>query len=197
MRLCCFWQFSQLTFQPLAFQEMMSAYFPDFSKIDPAVICTWIFELESELSQLDKPKGAPKPVISFETLSLTDMIPEEKLRARPVVASSKDEPEAPGHIKRIQHLSETSDGSGSTDSNCDLFLEECEHLQEMFPESTSMEIKYCMTIANGDVERARQIIIHRQESGQSFHNIPRHLKPAKKVDEKELKNRIIERWVFV
>lgn len=49
-----------------AFQEMMSAYFSDFAKIDPAVICTWIFELESQLSKLNAPKDSGKPVISFE-----------------------------------------------------------------------------------------------------------------------------------
>ena len=59
-----------------------------------------------------------------------------------------------------------------------------------------MEIKYCLSIANGDVESARQIIMHRQESGQSFHNTTRNINKhtAKKVDEKELKNRIIERY---
>jgi hypothetical protein len=125
------------------------------------------------------------------------MIPEERLLARQLSHPTQNTNEClenNGHIRRIQHLSETSDGSGSTDSNCDLFLEECDRLQEMFPESTSMEIKYCMTIANGDVEKARQIIIHRQESGQSFHNTTRtHIKHSKIVDEKELKNRIIER----
>lgn len=125
------------------------------------------------------------------------MIPEEKLKGRQVTHSvSNDIPESNGHIRRIQHLSETSDGSGSTDSNCDLFLEEYDRLQELCPESTSMEIKYCMTIANGDVERARQIIMHRQESGQSFRkttrtNISNH--SNKVVEEKEMKNRIIER----
>jgi CUE domain len=128
---------------------------------------------------------------------LTDLIPEEKLLARQPYnsVSSNDSSENNGHNKRIQHLSETSDGSGSTDSNCDLFLEEYERLQEMFPESSSTEIKYCLSIANGDIESARQIIIHRQESGQSFHNTSRNAQkhPHKKVDEKELKNRIIER----
>lgn len=126
---------------------------------------------------------------------MTDLIPEEKLRGRQPhnSVSSIDSTDADGN-KRIQHLSETSDTSGSTDSNCDLFLEEYDRLQEMFPESTNMEIKYCLSIANGDVESARQIIIHRQEAGQSFHNTSRNAqKPNKKVDEKELKNRIIER----
>lgn len=36
------------------FVEMMSAYFSDFSRIDPATICTWIFQLENELSKLTK-----------------------------------------------------------------------------------------------------------------------------------------------
>lgn len=95
---------------------------------------------------------------------MNDLIPEEKLRGRqPNNSTSSTEcSETNGHIKRIQHLSETSDGSGSTDSNCDLFIEEYDRLQEMFPESTSMEIKYCLSIANGDLESARQIIMHRQ-----------------------------------
>ena len=136
--------------------------------------------------------------MSYRTLRLTDLIPEERLKARPLNPSNTSSEclETNSHVKRIQHLSETSDGSGSTDSNCDLFLEDCERLQEMFPESTSMEIKYCMTIANGDMERARQIIIHRQESGQSFHNTGRtniNKHSNKVVDEKELKSRIIER----
>jgi len=124
------------------------------------------------------------------------MIPEEKLRGRQTVTKAIEPEETNGHGKRIQHLSETSDGSGSTDSsNCDLFIEECDRLQEMFPESTLIEIRYCMTIANGDVERARQIVMHRQESGQSFHNTSRNANKHsnKKVDENELKNRIIER----
>lgn len=45
---------------------MMSAYIKDFAKVDPAVICTWIFELESELSKVEGPKEAEKPAINFE-----------------------------------------------------------------------------------------------------------------------------------
>lgn len=45
---------------------MMSAYINDFAKIDPAVICSWIFELESELSKNDEPKEPEKSFINFE-----------------------------------------------------------------------------------------------------------------------------------
>lgn len=179
---------------------MMSAYIEDFAGITPAVICSWIFELESQLSQLNKPKENAKPLINLDTLSLTSLLPEEKLRGRqpgqPSASANSDCTDIM-RSKRIQHLSETSDGGGSTDSsNCDLFHEELEQIQEMFPESTYMEVKYCMTIANGEIERARQIIIHRQETGQSIHNSSRNTNKHKthvKLDEKELKNRIIER----
>lgn len=36
------------------FVEMMSAYFAEFSSIDQGIICSWIFKLESELSEMDK-----------------------------------------------------------------------------------------------------------------------------------------------
>lgn len=50
----------------IAFQEMMSAYFSDFANIDQGVICSWIFELESQLSKLNAPKENRKPMINFE-----------------------------------------------------------------------------------------------------------------------------------
>lgn len=44
-----------------AFQEIMSAYFEEFANIEAAVICTWIFQLESKLSEFGDKKGAEKP----------------------------------------------------------------------------------------------------------------------------------------
>lgn len=43
-------------------------------------------------------------------------------------------------------------------------------LQEMFPGASLMELKHCLAIAEGDVERATQIVLHRQEAGQSLNN---------------------------
>lgn len=124
---------------------------------------------------------------------MADYIPEEKLRPRQASNSSCNEDLGNKNIRRMKHLSETSDDSN--DSGTDAWFEEQQILQEMYPESTSMEIKYCLSIANGDVEHARQIILHRQEMGQSFRNVPRAKNVhAKVTDEKELKNRIIERW---
>jgi hypothetical protein len=80
------------------------------------------------------------------SLSLKELIPEEKLlgstRTTSVSETSDNGivPQQPP-LKRIQHLSETSDG-GSTDSssNCDVFGDECDVLQEMFPDSSFIEV---------------------------------------------------------
>lgn len=181
------------------FIEMMSAYFNDFANIEPATVCSWIFQLEGQLSAKHKENGGcgsgDAQNLSLNSLSLADILPEEKLRGRQSSLSESDQA-AP---KRVQHLSETSD-AGSTDSNCDLFAEECEVLQEMFPESSLIEVKHCILIANGDIDRATQILLHRQEAGQSLKGNPSNVQPNKalpQIDETELKNRIISRYSYV
>lgn len=57
-----------------------------------------------------------------------------------------------------------------------------------------------MTIACGDIDRATQILLHRQENGQSLHpnnSLTLHLHKAPLIDDVELKNRIIERYSYV
>lgn len=44
-------------FSPTGFIEMMSAYFDDFANIEPATVCSWIFQLESQLSAKHKETG--------------------------------------------------------------------------------------------------------------------------------------------
>lgn len=63
-------------------------------------------------------------------------------------------------------------------------------------------MKHCLTIASGDIERATQILIDRQENGQclnSNNTLTLHLSNNKttKIDDAELKNRIIERYSYV
>lgn len=168
------------------FVEMMSAYFEDFSNIDPNTICTWIFELESKLSDKRKPQAHNSTDISLASLSLSDIIPEEKLVAQK-------------HPERIQHLSETSDGGSTDSSNCDFYSDECDILQEMFPETSYLEVKHCIAIAKGDIDTATQILLHRQETGQCLtHNtcgFPTNRNAV--IDDAELKNRIIARYSYV
>ncbi|XP_058468051.1 CUE domain-containing protein 2 [Malaya genurostris] len=181
------------------FIEMMSAYFNDFANIESSIVCTWIFQLENQLSKKDS-DNCDAQCLSINSLSLADILPEEKLLGRQASISELESAYGGGQPKRVQHLSETSDAGSTDSSNCDLFNEECEVLQEMFPESSIIEVKHCILIANGDVDRATQILLHRQEAGQSLKSNSNNLQGNKvlpQIDETELKNRIISRYSYV
>ena len=57
---------------------------------------------------------------------------------------------------------------------CDEFQTKMNHLLEMFPDCCNLEISHCLNLMAGDMEETAQLIIHRQEMGQS-------LQPVKKV----------------
>lgn len=94
-------------------------------------------------------------------------------------------------------MSETSDAGSTDSSNYDYFME-CESLQEIFPSSCYLEIKHCISIAKGDLDTATQILIHRQDNGQSLSEKSSNIQTNKTtmIDDSELKNRIIARLVF-
>lgn len=58
--------------------------------------------------------------------------------------------------------------------------EECdkmvESLLEMFPTLCTMEITHCLSLSNGDPEEAVQLILHRQETGDSIKPSPTKVK---------------------
>ena len=89
-------------------------------------------------------------ILIFSSLSLSDIIPESKLRARNASISEKDEHAINGSgaggagPKRAQHLSETSDGGSTDSSTCDYYLDEAEVLQEMFPDTAYVEVGMSM-----------------------------------------------------
>lgn len=41
-------------------------------------------------------------------------------------------------------------------------------LQEMFPGASSAEARHCLAVAGGDIAKAAQLALHRQEAGQSI-----------------------------
>lgn len=188
------------------FVEMMGAYFSEFSSIDQGIICEWIYKLANELNEMEKNQGNHNSTtLSLNSLSLSDIIPESKLRARNASISEKDEHAINGSgaggagPKRAQHLSETSDGGSTDSSTCDYYLDEAEVLQEMFPDTAYVEVKHCIAIAKGDIDSATQILLHRQETGQSLIDKSMSIAGRKNivVDDAELKNRIIERYSYV
>ncbi|KAJ8954645.1 hypothetical protein NQ314_007044 [Rhamnusium bicolor] len=177
---------SDPVFDVEGFCEMMAAYFPEFESINHATVCQWMFQLDAKLQEIDQPGDKN---ITLD-ISLPEIVPKSKPRSH-----NNSESDAP---KRIHKLSEMSDG-GSTDSSCCDFSDEMDVLQEMFPTVCTIEVKHCLAIAAGDIERATQILIDRQENGQCLNqNNSLMIQVTKKtIDDSELKNRIIERYSYI
>ena len=41
-------------------------------------------------------------------------------------------------------------------------------LLEMFPKACAIEVTHCLCVVNGDMEKAAQLILYRQENGESI-----------------------------
>ncbi|XP_060534417.1 CUE domain-containing protein 2 [Cylas formicarius] len=179
---------SDSTFDDEGFCEMMEAYFPEFGSINHSLVCEWMFALEAKLRKIEDSEQK-SPTLE---ISLPEILPKIKPRSPNNSESFESVP------KRMHKLSEMSDG-GSTDSSCCDFPDEMDILQEMFPTVCSIEVKHCLAIAAGDIERATQILIDRQENGQCLsQNATLTIQVAKqKIDDAELKNRIIERYSYI
>ncbi|XP_037300637.1 CUE domain-containing protein 2 [Manduca sexta] len=64
------------------FIEMMAAYVPEFARIDPGQVCSWVLELEAECSRREDTDSisnhddsASSDKISLTLQSLSDMLP--------------------------------------------------------------------------------------------------------------------------
>ncbi|XP_066144192.1 CUE domain-containing protein 2 isoform X2 [Euwallacea fornicatus] len=171
------------------FCEMMEAYFPKFGTINQSLVCQWMFDLEEKLR---KNEGGAEVKSSGLEIILPEVVSN---KPKPRSHSNSESVETP---KRVHKLSEMSDG-GSTDSSCCDFPDEMDILQEMFPSVCAIEVKQCLAIAAGDIERATQILIDRQENGQCLsQNTTLTMQVAKQtIDDAELKNRIIERYSYI
>lgn len=167
--------------------EMVSACLPEFSTIDKDDVSKWLIEIESNLRQGNKGSNNCEPYDPLSHLSLSALLPPDTQRIR------------------VHHLSETSDPG--SDSSGEYFPEQqetswqqMEVLQEMFPEATAAEIQHCLAIADGDVAKAAQLALHRQEAGQSITSNLTYLtsnRRTKAVNDEELKSRIIARYSYV
>ncbi|XP_071135532.1 CUE domain-containing protein 2-B-like isoform X2 [Mytilus edulis] len=71
-------------------------------------------------------------------------------------------------------------------------------LLEMFPTACSLEISHCLALSNGDPDSAAQLIIHRQEIGDTI--VSSNYSKKKKnmvLDDNKVKSHIINRFSYV
>ncbi|XP_026739906.1 CUE domain-containing protein 2 [Trichoplusia ni] len=172
------------------FIEMMSAYVPEFAHMDAGVVCSWVLELEAELSRRDDTDSlsnhddsAGSDKISLTLQNLSEMLP-------PVTKNNRSHSNS--------ESSESAEGGRRSLLEGDEHAEQCRALAEMFPNSCAMEIKHCVSIAQGDVERAAATLLHRREQGQALSAAALHSAARQPLcDDHELKNRIIARYSYV
>nr|CAG4651176.1 EOG090X0A55 [Simocephalus serrulatus]SVE94385.1 EOG090X0A55 [Simocephalus serrulatus] len=165
-----------------SFSEMLTAYFPDFASIPHSAICHWIFELSAQLS---KSKQDSKGLRVMTDLGL--MFPA------PAVTK----------IDRLSpRVSESSDAStsDSSHSSCQEFdkTDDVRLLLEMFPSISLVEATHCLSLSNGSVDEAVQLVLHRQEIGESIsnpENAPLH--KTRPVNDTTLKKKIIEKYSYI
>nr|CAG4649532.1 EOG090X0A55 [Scapholeberis mucronata]SVE93764.1 EOG090X0A55 [Scapholeberis mucronata] len=166
-----------------SFSEMLSAYFPDFASIPHSAICDWIFELSAQLST--KMKKDSKGPGTIHDLRLTFPIPA-----------------APKIDRLSPRVSESSDASISDSSHCSYQesdkTEDVRLLLEMFPSISLVEAAHCISLSNGSVEEAVQLVLHRQEIGESI-STPENtsLHKTRPVNDTTLKKKIIEKYSYI
>ncbi|XP_053622130.1 CUE domain-containing protein 2-A [Plodia interpunctella] len=169
--------------------EMMAGYIPEFGRIDPGQVLSWVLQLESDLSRgnesdssSNNDDSSASDKISLTLQSLSDMLPSITKTSRSHSNSESSE----GETRRPAVVGET-----------DLSVE-CDILHEMFPNTCAMEIKHCLSIAFGDITQAAAIILHRRETGQSLSIAALHSTVKQPLcDDHELKSRIIARYSYV
>lgn len=175
------------------FIEMMSAYVPQFGHIDAGLVCTWVLELEAELNQRDDTDSLSNndDSASSDRLSLTLQNLSEMLPPMTKNSSSRSHSNS--------ESSESVEGNRRPLLEEDVHAEQCKALAEMFPNTCAMEIKHCVSIGHGDVERAAATLLHRREQGQSLSAAALHsaARTTPLCDDSELKNRIIARYSYV
>ncbi|XP_029056087.1 CUE domain-containing protein 2-A isoform X1 [Osmia lignaria lignaria] len=167
--------------------EMVSACLPEFSTIEKEAVSKWLLDIESKLRQESKENENCQPHDPLSHISLTALLPPGTQRMR------------------VHHLSETSDAG--SDSSGEYFSEQESSwhqvalLQEMFPAASLAEARHCLAVASGDIAKAAQLALHRQEAGQSIVSNLTFLTPngrnKARVNDEELKSRIIARYSYV
>ncbi|XP_048004237.1 CUE domain-containing protein 2 [Leguminivora glycinivorella] len=174
------------------FIEMMAAYVPQFANIDVERVCSWVVDLEALLTseESDPPSSHEESSSSSDKLTMTLHTLSEMLPTATKPSRSHSSSESSEEAERQRSLLEAED--------LPMLAAQCAVLHEMFPNTCAMEIKHCVSIACGDVERAAATLLHRREQGQALSAAALHQASKTPLcDDSELKNRIIARYSYV
>ncbi|XP_043240129.1 CUE domain-containing protein 2-like [Amphibalanus amphitrite] len=180
------------------FTEMLEAYIPEFSEIRPEQVCEWIFGLSAELAKRRKEVRHTDPGCDPVALLASQM--ETAVRPRHSSAASGSEETADGSAGgRTPRLSETSE-AGSDTSDQAVVEEELRMLADMFPDACRLELHHCLSLAAGCLEKAAQLLLARQESGDAITQqqqvLSRRRGDRRELDDESLKASIIAKYSY-
>jgi len=190
-----------------AFCETLFAYMPSTEVIPPIEITEWMFTLARD----HREKCQAKSRIQLDLKSVIEETVNKTLKTRQASESSLPNEdtnsicqENSSEKKRNGRISESSDYSnsdvGSHDDNDD-YKQLVDQLMEMFPSACALEVSHCLTLMSGSMDSTAQLIMHRQESGQSLlptdFKATRGKKKEKVIDDKSVKDAIMHKYGYV
>ena len=182
-----------------AFVETIVAYMPVTEVIPADEITEWMFALAKE----QREKNARKNKHQIDLKSVIEETIQKSQPQRKISESNSIDMNLDLDKKSGSRISESSDQDPDQD------LEQSDHeqvdqLMEMFPSVCTSEISHCLTLMSGDIEKAAQLIIHRQESGQCLQQKHDRVKSKfgrkngqKQPDDKSIKRGIMDKYGFV
>lgn len=167
------------------FTEMMDAYIPGFCNIDSVEVCEWMFSLSTTLSNKKEDNNymyIPSQYTVEESGSLAIDV-DMGATAIPIT----NESEINGNVDCSSNATEDEDGDAQV-----------KMLLEMFPTVCTLEITHCLALSNGNADQAAQLIIHRQEIGDTIVSPTKSQKKKEMVlDDSKVKDNIINRFSYV
>lgn len=220
------------TFDAEAFIEVLSACFPAFANcVESCHVTQWMADLQEILMRRTSSVGGNDEESTANCDGLSFKISEIHIPSPPSISMLPHGPPTVGRIKKLSETSEGSSDSGDYLSGQEECIgkggggvgekengggerdhagekrvaeeeEEVRLLQEMFPGACCLEVRHCLAIAGGDLPRAAQLVLHRQEAGQSLTVASSAVqvgagRPKVCMDDRQLKERIIARYSYI
>ncbi|XP_071113309.1 CUE domain-containing protein 2-like [Haliotis cracherodii] len=144
------------------FCEMMAAYMPGFENINSVGVWEWMFSLSGKLT--GKSKDEKETVLSSSSVDAGN--------GDTLAVSGKVTEEVGRTLTKHRDRNSQSDGDdvkpSVSDGGVSEFDSQVALLSEMFPDTCAMEARHCVSVSHGQIDEAVQLILHRQETGNSI-----------------------------
>lgn len=204
--------------------ETLAAYIPDFGRVGTDTVGQWLLTLSTALANQRSEYGMSMGTVSGEScdVQLSRQLDDSVQLATSSASTSKTDSNNL-HVEQCRHgdvtsatrlssrqSSETRDYTKngyqsetrvSDQSNCQIRQEVFSTLQEMFPGTCSAELLHCYSAAQGVADQAIQLLLARQETGQSLTDSSQS-DPARRrqqrvvLDDAALKQQLLDKYSY-